>query len=109
MFDWLDCFKPGDDDNNEDTHFIIILNKGQITNKPIIKQGKTNPIICNNKVPFKKKQVSWKNTPIIESALSSDEYDRSVDWDLHKRNCEMYKRLKRHISGKHISKSLSNT
>ena len=106
MFDWLDCFKGEDE---EDKKFIIILNRRQADNEPNVKKERAIPIICDNVVPFKKKRVSWKNTPTIESALSSEEYDRSVDWDLHRRNCEMYSRLKRQISGKHISKSLSNT
>lgn len=107
MFEWLDCFKSGD----EDEITVVILNK-EPEPEPIpkhIKVEKPKPILCNNKVPFKKKQVSWKNTPTIESTLSSEEYDRSVDWGLCQRNYDMYKRLKKSISGKHISNSLSNT
>jgi len=104
MFEWLDCFKAVD----EDEPIVIVLEPEPEPIPKYIQLEKPQPITCRNKVPFKKKQVRWKNTPTIENALSSEEYDRSVDWGLCQRNYDMYKRLKKSISGKHISNSLNN-
>ena len=52
-----------------------------------------------------KKRVTWKKTVTI---IIADDYDRSVDWVLIRKNIDMYNRITQYLSGKDIQDSLAN-